>query len=186
MIHPNQLYVGLIGFGSDLALYKSKQSCFLNNYSYQHNQLDKVFNPIFDSLFKRLEQILRTRAIKTVLILKENNLWISEKTIPSLNSLKTLILSAHSLSDLKTVEKTILQEMKITSANKIYDLICHALPGIAIKVLKKLPVDLTYNDNTIYFSLEIENKNDSMAESMACYFNTPIKDLELALWHIKK
>ena len=185
MIHPSQLYFNLMNFLSDLTLHDTSENYFIENHSYQHNQLDLMFYPIFEKIFKLLERILRTRAIRTPLILKEKNIWVSEKPIPSLNSIKTLILSVHSLTNLKKIKEIIIREIRIAFLNDIYHLICHALHGISITFLKNLPIDLIRDENTIYFALEIKNKDCSLAQPIACYFNTAINDIEMAFWHIQ-
>jgi len=185
-VHPNQLYICMLEFLSELELHNIHGYNLFESYPYQHNRLYEVFSFLFNRIFKLLKRIFQTRAIKTVLTLKKHKLWVSEQAIPPLNLLTALILSIHASGDLKVVERMVLNDMKVAPLNKIHNLICHALPGIPIKALKKLPLDLMHEANIIYFSLEIEDENDSMPQSMACYFSAHIKDFELSLWHIRK
>jgi type VI secretion system protein ImpJ len=182
-VHPKRVYDVMIRLFTDLSFYDINQDLLFNELAYRHDDLEKTFYPLLESIFIVLNKVTQTKALQIRLIEQKKHFWVTEKKIPALCSLEKLILSISATKGLEKIKNYFVHEIIVAPLNKIHHLICHALPGLSIKILKKLPIDLIFEENTLYFEVEIDSKNDLIHQPIACYFNFLVENPKLSLWY---
>lgn len=186
--HPEQLYQQLVSLAGALLTFSLEHDVEAIP-SYQHNQLDRVFPPLFKLIGQLLEASLPSRVIAIDLVHSNGTRWSGRLQDSRLTEESDFYLSvrsslpAHQLLELMPVL------CKVGSVDDVNQIINSALSGVPLKALSHVPAAIPLRLDNQYFALDLTHPAaQSMLAARCCEFYVPrsLPDVSLELFAVLK
>ncbi len=187
-LHPEDFYRNIIKLAGELSTFNEprKPTAFS---LYRHDKLSDSFDDVIGKLKDQLSMLIDPQA--TNLPLKDPKYGIYRALIedPALIENNIFVLAVKANTTAEELRKTFPNQIKISSVEKIRDLIMSGLSGIAITPLPVAPRKIPYHSGFVYFQLDrgsttwSELKNSS---GFALHISGDYSGLELEFWAIKE
>lgn len=188
-LHPEHAYQHMVMLVGELASFSEKR-IMPELAGYRHEDIASTFAPLAH-LIKESLSSLSTKARAFSIPLKEPKYGIYRAilTDPHIVDSATFVLTVSADIPSDELQKNFTNMVKISSIEKIRELIMVSLPGIGMKLLPYMPRELPYHDGFIPFELDRncqawqDLKNSS---GMAIHIGDQVPGLKLQLWAIQR
>ncbi|AWH87224.1 type VI secretion system baseplate subunit TssK [Limnobaculum parvum] len=186
--HPERLYQQLVSLAGALLTFSLEHDVEAIP-SYQHDQLDRVFPPLFKLIGQLLEASLPSRVIAIDLVHSNGTRWSGRLQDSRLTEETDFYLSvrsslpAHQLLELMPVL------CKVGSPDDVNQIINSALSGVPLKALSHVPAAIPLRLDNQYFALDLTHSAaQSMLAARCCEFYVPrsLPDVSLELFAVLK
>lgn len=186
-LHPEDLYRQLVQLSGEMCTFFDPRT--VQRFpAYQHDKMADSFDSVIATLKEQLATIIDARAIN--LPLKEPRYGIYRSVIqdPQLLEKSNFYLAIKADMSSEELRRAIPNQIKITSVEKIRDLIMQQLPGVPVQPLPVAPRQLPYHQGFIYFELDRNNPAfNELRQSSAVAFHISgnYTGLEMEFWAVK-
>lgn len=187
-IHPEYFYRLLIQLCGELMTFTDASRLPKEFLRYDHFDMTECFQRLFKQLRIALSTVLTPKAVsiqleslpygvKTAIINDQDLLYKAEFI---------LAVSARMPEDL--LRKQFVQQIKITTPDKIRQLVSIQLPGIELRPLAMAPRQLPYHAGYTYFYLDVngdEWREVQKSHAIAFHVSGEFPELDMQLWAIR-
>jgi len=189
MLHPHELYRLFLMMAGELATFSHKSKRPQPFPPYEHAQLQETFAPLMESLRKSLSTVIESKAIPLPLVLKNFGIRVAAINDRSLIGSAQFILAAKAEMESDRMRQLMPNVCKISSVEKIRQLVNLQLPGIRLIALPVAPPQIPFHANYTYF--ELDRTSDHWTElknsgGFALHAGDGFPGLELEFWAIRE
>lgn len=187
-IHPEYLYRLLIQLCGELMTFTDASRLAKTFFRYDHFDMTECFQRLFKQLRVALSTVLTPKAVS--IQLESHQYGVKSAVINDQDLLykAEFILAVSARVPEELLRKQFIQQIKITTPDKIRQLVSVQLPGIKLKALSAVPRQLPYHSGYTYFHLDT-NSDDWLdvqkSHSIAFHVSGDFPDLDMQLWAIR-
>lgn len=186
-LHPEDFYLDLAGLLGELMTFtaSSRLSCPLDVYD--HRNLTETFKTLLPEVEKALHTVLSPRAISLPLHLRDG-IWQADIHDATLLQSATFVLAVAAKMESTPLQRQFVQQSKISSPEKIRNMVSVQIPGIPLRTLAVAPRQLPYHNGYSYFELDRSGAawaDVVAAGSVALHVSGTFPDLNMQLWAIR-
>ncbi|WP_297327549.1 type VI secretion system baseplate subunit TssK [uncultured Bartonella sp.] len=187
-VHPERLYELLAGAAGELATFTHEGRLPDSWPIYNHESPQICFHPLIASLRKSLSVMLEPNAI--ALPLKKLKYGILTSPISERKIIETcvFVLAVKAAMPLDKLSKIFPSQVKISSIEKIRELVQSHLPGVKVQALPTAPRQLPYHADYTYFLLDHNSigwKEIIKSSGFAFHIAGEFPELEMQFWAIR-
>lgn len=186
-LHPEEFYLDLAGLLGELMTFTepSRLPCPLNVYD--HRNLTDTFNTLLPEVKRALHTVLSPRAVNLPLHLRDG-IWQADVHDPVLLQSATFVLAVAAKMETLQLQRQFIQQSKISSPEKIRNMVSVQIPGIPLHTLMVAPRQLPYHAGFSYF--ELDKSGTAWADvaatgAVALHVSGSFPDLNMQLWAIR-
>ena len=187
-LHPEEFYRFIIQLAGELSSFSnSRKPKALSPY--QHDKLTDSFDDVMSVLKEQLSTIIDPQAIN--LPLKDPQYGIYRALIDDSSMIENsvFILAVKANISSEEIRTTFPNQIKISSVEKIRDLVMSGMAGINITALPVAPRKLPYHSGFVYFQLNRDSntwQDLKNSKGFALHISGEYSGLELEFWAIKE
>ncbi len=188
-IHPCYLYEIFVQAAGELATFTHEGRLPQLWPAYNHDNLSLCFRPVIDSLRRSLSVMLEPNAIALPLARHKYGVVTSELTDTTLIASCVFVLAVKASVRLEKLTHDFPAQTKVSSIEKIRDLINLHLPGVTLQPMPAAPRQLPYHAGFTYFMLDSNSQGwrDLVGSSgFAFHIAGEFPDLEMQFWAIRQ
>lgn len=186
-LHPEDLYLDLAGLLGELMTFTepSRLPCPLDVYD--HRNLTETFRTLLPEVTRALHTVLSPRAVNLPLHLRDG-IWQADVHDSALLQSATFVLAVAAKMQTDQIQRQFIQQSKISSPEKIRNMVSVQIPGIPLHTLMVAPRQLPYHSGFSYF--ELDKNGAAWAEvvasgAIALHVSGNFPDLNMQLWAIR-
>ncbi|MDR0218893.1 MAG: type VI secretion system baseplate subunit TssK [Enterobacteriaceae bacterium] len=188
VLHPLHLYTELLQTCGELRTFTDPSRLPENLAPYEHNNLTKCFQQVMHAIRDSLNVVLTPRA--TNIILKQSDGGIRVATLHDNDLLRKaeFVLAISASTPQEQLRRQFVQQTKVTTMERIRDLVSVQLPGVPLVPLSAAPRQLPYHSGYTYFRLDQKSpawKEIQAGNSIAFHVSGDFPDLDMQLWAIR-
>ncbi|MGY3572079.1 type VI secretion system baseplate subunit TssK [Vibrio paucivorans] len=187
-LHPERLFESLAGVSGELATFTDESRLPPSIPSYNHDMPTETFWPLIRYLRQSLSIVLEPRAVAIQLDKRKYGLMVAPLQDPQLLGSAEFIVAVKAKMPLEEIKRLFSQQTKVSSVEKIRDLISLQLPGIPLTPLPVAPRQLPYHAGYTYYQLDKTSAAWNALESssgFAFHIAGVFEDLELQFWAVR-
>ncbi|UXN05040.1 MULTISPECIES: type VI secretion system baseplate subunit TssK [unclassified Bartonella] len=187
-IHPERLFELFAGAAGELATFTHEGRLPEIWPVYSHEEPHICFHPLIASLRRSLSVMLEPNAIALPLQKHKYGVLTSPISDSELIETCSFVLAVRAAMPLDRLAKTFPSQVKISSIEKIRELVQHHLPGVVLQPLATAPRQLPYHAEYTYFFLDHHSsgwKNIIKSSGFAFHIAGEFPDLEMQFWAIR-
>lgn len=186
-LHPEDFYRDLIALYGELVTFTEESRLPEKLAQYQHENLTETFGVAMQRLRKALGTLIAPRAVNLPFS-HTDGIYVALINEVSLLQSATFVLAVKSQLPHEALQRQFVQQSKISSVERIRNVVSVQVPGVPLVVLHTAPRQIPYHANYVYFSLdksapgwaEIMKQN-----SLAMHVSGSFPELDLQLWAIR-
>lgn len=185
--HPCQVFEQWLKLYGDLSTFK-KDKMSLDLPVYHHDELNTCFENLVQHLREVLSIVLEQKSILIPLELRDEATRVAiTPDITLLNSCN-FVLAVNASVPAEVLRQRLPATIKISSVEKIKELVAYHLPGIKVQALATAPRELPYHAGFSYFEIDKSSElwqdlEDS--SGLAIHLAGDFPDLQMECWAIK-
>lgn len=186
-LHPEMFYLDLAGLLGELMTFTepSRLPCPLDVYD--HRNLTETFKTLLPEVKRALHTVLSPRAVNLPLHLRDG-IWQADVHDSTLLQSATFVLAVAAKMETQQLQRQFIQQSKISSPEKIRNMVSVQIPGIPLHTLMVAPRQLPYHAGFSYF--ELDKSGAVWAEvvatgAVALHVSGNFPDLNMQLWAIR-
>ncbi|PHM73091.1 type VI secretion system baseplate subunit TssK [Xenorhabdus kozodoii] len=188
VLHPLHLYTELLQTCGELRTFTDATRLPGNVLAYDHHNLTDSFHDVMHAIRDALNVVLTPRA--TSIALKQNEGGIRVATLHDNDLLRKaeFVLAISASTPQEQLRRQFVQQTKVTSMERIRDLVSVQLPGVPLIALSAAPRQLPYHSGYTYFRLDQKSpawKEIQQGNSIAFHVSGDFPDLDMQLWAIR-
>jgi type VI secretion system protein ImpJ len=188
LLHPEQLFVAMLALAGDLSTFGNERRRVPAYPEYQHDSLEKSFQPLMADLRRCLSMVLQRSAVPIALQVQAHG--VRQAVVPDRNLLKSagFVLAVNAQMPADTLRARFPSQAKFGPVERLPDLVNLALPGITLRPMPVAPRQIPYHAGFNYFELERGGEMWQQLEhsaGLAMHIAGEFPGLELELWAIK-
>ncbi|MBY0462871.1 MAG: type VI secretion system baseplate subunit TssK [Alphaproteobacteria bacterium] len=134
--------------------YLSKSRKPDSNFLYYHNDFNKTFDPLAESLREYLSHTIQQKVFSLLLKQESSNLWSTTIFDKDLLDEADFVIAVSADIPSEELHQQLPSQLKIGSIDGIHDLITYAIPGINLTLLSVVPRRMPYFAGHVYFLLD--------------------------------
>ncbi|WP_392384708.1 type VI secretion system baseplate subunit TssK [Marinomonas primoryensis] len=187
-LHPERLYETLSSICGELATFTDESRLSPELLGYNHDMPSDSFWQVIRNLRQSLSVVLEPRAVSIRLDHRKYGLMVATVNDTQLIENAEFILAVKADMPLEELRKLFSQQTKVSSVEKIRDLISHQLPGIPVISLPVAPRQLPYYSGYTYYRLDKSSNAWAMLKGSAGFaFHVAgaFEGLDLQFWAIR-
>lgn len=187
-LHPEPLYHQLVQICSELMTFTDDTRLGPIHVPYDHDNLTVSFQNLIIMTRQSLSIVLTPKAVSIPLSEEAIGLYIAVINDQKLLESAQFVLAVKSAMPEERLRKLFAQQTKITSPDKIRDLVTVQIAGVPITPLAAAPRQLPFHAGYTYFSLDIkasEWKSVLKAQSIAFHISGVFPELDMQLWAVR-
>ncbi|EKO3590712.1 type VI secretion system baseplate subunit TssK [Vibrio metschnikovii] len=187
-LHPERLFECLASVCGELATFTDESRLPPTIPSYNHEMPSQSFQPLIRSLRQSLSIVLEPRAVSIQLDKRKYGLMVAPIHDPQLIESAEFIIAVKARMPLDELRRLFTQQTKVSSVEKIRELISLQLPGIPITALPVAPRQLPYHAGYTYYQLDKTSSAWAMlahSSGFAFHVAGAFDDLDLQFWAIR-
>ena len=187
--HPRELHGDCLRLAGDLATLSTTARRPPEFPPYRHDDLNRTFTPVFDSLRGMLTSVLEQNAIQLDLVNRNHGVRTAVVTDMELARTGTFVLAVNAQVPGEQLRQRFPAQTKIGPPEKLRDLVNLQLPGIGLRSLPVAPRQLPFHAGYFYFELDRGGELWKPIEqngNVAMHISGDFPGLELELWAIRK
>lgn len=186
--HPLSVYELLASLRSELATFVLKERFSETFYEYLHDNPAASLNPLFSDIKSYLSVVTNTKVVPLPVVAHQYGVYTAQVNDSSLYSSAEFIIAikAHLQPDL--LKTQFIQQTKISSIEKINQLIHLQLPGVPVNALPVAPRYLPYHSGFMYFQLDKTSpywENLLTSSGFGFHITGNYPGLEIEFWAIR-
>ncbi len=187
-VHPERLYEAFGMAAGELASFTHESRLPEQWPAYNHDEPQISFDPLIASLRRSLSVMLEPNALTLPMIKHKYGLMTAPVSDTALISSCVFVLAVKAAVPLDRLAKIFPSQVKVSSIEKIRDLINLHLPGITLQPMPTAPRQLPYHAGYTYFLLDHNSAgwaNMQSASGFAFHVAGDFPDLEMQFWAIR-
>lgn len=187
-IHPKELYKMFSGAAGELATFTHEQRMPSAWPAYHHEEPQICFDPVINSLRQSLSTIFEANAIALPLNKQKYGIITSPVSDRSLLDSAIFVVAVKASIELEELAKSFPAQTKVSSIERIRDLIHLHLPGVVLQRMPSPPRQLPYHAGFSYFQLDANSAGWQYIENasgFAFHIAGDFADLQLQFWAIR-
>ena len=180
-------YLDLAGLLGELMTFteSSRLPCPLDVYD--HRNLTETFKTLLPEVKRALHTVLSPRAVNLPLHLRDG-IWQADIHDSALLQSATFVLAVAAKMETQQLQRQFIQQSKISSPEKIRNMVSVQIPGIPLHTLMVAPRQLPYHAGFSYF--ELDKSGPAWADvaatgAVALHVSGSFPDLNMQLWAIR-
>ena len=186
-LHPEAFYLDLAGLLGELMTFTepSRLPCPLDVYD--HRNLTETFSTLLPEVKRALHTVLSPRAVNLPLHLRDG-IWQADVHDSTLLQSATFVLAVAAKMETLQLQRQFIQQSKISSPEKIRNMVSVQIPGIPLHTLMVAPRQLPYHAGFSYFELDKSGTvwaDVVAAGAVALHVSGSFPDLNMQLWAIR-
>lgn len=188
LLHPERLYTITVSLAHELATFGEERRLAQAFTAYDHDDLQRTFQPVMLQLRLALSRVLDPTAIQ--IELHDRKYGVRVAIIPDSELLRTatFILAVNAQMPGEQLRARFPTQVKIGPVEKIRDLVNLQLPGVTLRALPVAPRQIPFHAGFNYFELDTKNELWTMLEragGLAMHISGQFPGLELEFWAIR-
>jgi type VI secretion system protein ImpJ len=187
-LHPETLYVELLGLMGELATFTTAQKRPLDTIAYDHEDLYSCFHPVMNNLGKHLSAVLEQSAISLPVEARQFGIFVSPISDRSLLTQARFVLAVNADMPIEELRSHLVNHIKIGSVESIRDLVNNQLPGVAIASMPVAPREIPYHAGFLYFELDRRGeqwKSLNTSGGFSFHISGDFPKLNIEFWAIR-
>ncbi len=187
-LHPERLYELLSSMCGELATFIDESRLPPELSGYNHDMPSDSFWQVIRYLRQSLSVVVEPRALSLQLQKRKYGLMVAPIHDEKLIESAEFVLSVKADMPLDELRSLFSQQTKVSSVEKIRDLISHQLPGIPVIPLPVAPRQLPYHSGYTYYQLDKTSAAWKMLENssgFAFHVAGAFEGLDLQFWAIR-
>jgi len=187
-IHPERMFETLVGAAGELATFTHASRLPEPWPVYTHEEPHLCFQPLITSLRRSLSVMLEPNAVALPLQKHKYGILTAPVMDPTLIDTCAFVLAVRAAMPLERLTKTFPSQVKISSIEKIRELVTSHLPGVTLAALATAPRQLPYHADYTYFLLDHNSggwKHIVKSSGFAFHIGGEFPDLNIQFWAIK-
>lgn len=187
-VHPEALYQALLMLLGDLATFSSDSKRPALDNRYQHSDQGVCFRGLMQGIRQVLSMVLEQHAVELQLEARQYGIFVSQIKDLSLLDSASFVLAANANCDGEGLRQRLPSHLKVSSVERIRQLVNLHLPGIRIRPLPVAPRQIAFHANKSYFILEPSPEDLAQLKRSAGFaFHVcgDFAELELNFWAIR-
>lgn len=186
-LHPEDFYLDLAGLLGELMTFTdpARQPCPLDIYD--HRNLTNTFKTLLPEVKRALHTVLSPRAVNLPLYLRDG-IWQADVHDVTLLESATFVLAVSAKMPVDQIQRQFIQQSKISSPEKIRNMVSVQIPGIPLHTLMVAPRQLPYHSGFSYFELDKSSPawpEVAASGGVALHVSGHFPDLNMQLWAIR-
>ncbi|WP_293268912.1 type VI secretion system baseplate subunit TssK [Neptunomonas sp.] len=187
--HPESFYQFAVSMAGEMATFTATNKIAPEFDIYQHDNLQKTFAPVFESLRQSLSMVLEQTAVSIPLQERKYGIRVAIVSDESLLQQASFVLAVSSDTPAEDVRQRFPAQVKIGPTEQIRQLVNVQLPGIRIRPMPVAPRQIPYHTGYVYF--ELEKSGDlwgqlNVSGGVAIHIGGEFPNLKLELWAIRQ
>lgn len=187
-LHPERLFECLATIAGELATFTDESRLPPKSISYNHDMPTESFWPLIRNLRQSLSVVLEPRAVSIQLDKRKYGLMVAPIQDPQLMDSADFIIAVKARMPMDELRRQFTQQTKVSSVEKIRELISLQLPGIPLVVLPVAPRQLPYHAGYTYYQLDKTSSEWEMlshSSGFAFHVAAAFEELDLQFWAIR-
>jgi type VI secretion system protein ImpJ len=187
-VHPERLFETFASAAGELATFTHDGRLPEAWPPYNHESPHLCFDPVIASLRRSLSVVLEPNAIALPLEKHKYGLMTAPVSDRSLIQSCVFVLAVRAAVPLERLAKTFPTQVKVSSIEKIRELINLHLPGVVLQPMPTAPRQLPYHAGYTYFMLDNQSAgwaNVQNSSGFAFHIAGEFPDLEMQFWAIR-
>ncbi|MEL7291001.1 MAG: type VI secretion system baseplate subunit TssK [Pseudomonadota bacterium] len=187
-LHPERLFECLSTVAGELATFTDESRLPPKTVSYNHDMPTESFWPLIRNLRQSLSVVLEPRAVSIQLDKRKYGLMVAPIQDPQLMDSADFIIAVKARMPMDELRRQFTQQTKVSSVEKIRELISLQLPGIPLVALPVAPRQLPYHAGYTYYQLDKTSSAWSMLQhssGFAFHVAAAFEELDLQFWAIR-
>ena len=188
-LHPEEFHVRLLALVGELSTFAESGKRPGEFVPYDHSAQDAVFSNLMSHARQALSMVLEQHAVELPLQQRKYGILVSPIHDRSLIGTATFVLAVRADMDSESLRATIPKQLKISSVERIRDMVRLQLPGIKVRVLPVAPRQIPFHAGKTYFKLEITSEELAQLElsgGFALHVSGTYPGMQLQFWAIKE
>lgn len=187
-LHPERLFECLLSVCGELATFTDESRLPPVLPGYNHDMPGQSFWPLIRNLRQSLSVVLEPRAVSIQLDKRKYGLMVAAIHDPQLIDNAEFIVAVKARMPLDELRRLFTQQTKVSSVEKIRELISLQLPGIPLIALPVAPRQLPYHAGYTYYQLDKTSSAWSKlnySSGFAFHVAAAFDELDLQFWAIR-
>ncbi len=187
-IHPERVYEALASLAGELFTFTDDSRLAPMIPPYNHEYPTAALNELVHALRQSLSIVLEPKAVSLQLQKRQYGLMVASLSDSQLPQQADFILAVKARMPLDQLRKLFVQQTKISSAEKIRELISLQLPGVPLLPLPVAPRQLPYHSGFIYYQLDKSSPSWNAlngASGFAFHVAGSFPELEMQFWALR-
>jgi len=187
VLHPETLYLDLAALLGELMTFTSASRLPCDFDVYDHHDLTKTFHRLLPAVRRELSIVLRPRA-QNLPLSKNDSIYQAMVNDTQLLQEASFVLAVHAQVPHDQLMRQFVQQSKVSSPDKIRNVVSVQVPGIQLVPLSSAPRQLPYHANYIYFSLDKTGKawaDVLSSNAIALHVSGTFPALDMQLWAVR-
>ncbi|WP_431222852.1 type VI secretion system baseplate subunit TssK [Serratia sp. L9] len=188
VLHPQDFYSHLVQTCGELRTFTDESRLAGSFLIYNHDDLTSCFQPLFQALRQVFSTVLTPRAISIQLHSQPNGIRTAAINDRDLLRTADFVLAVRAQIPQEQLRRQFVQQTKITSMEKIRELVSVQLPGVPLVALSAAPRQLPYHSGYTYFMLDRQSpawKEIQQSNAIAFHVSGDFPELDMQFWAIR-
>ncbi|MFW0767432.1 type VI secretion system baseplate subunit TssK [Trabulsiella odontotermitis] len=188
LLHPEIFYTHLVQGCGELMTFTDESRLPGTFPVYNHDNLTETFLPLILLMRQALSTVLTPRAISIQLRMQAHGIRVATINERELLSSAEFILAIRAQLPQEQLRRQFIQQTKITSIDRIRDLVSVQLPGVPLVALSAAPRQLPYHSGYTYFMLDKQSpawKDVLQSNAIAFHVSGEFPELDMQFWAIR-
>jgi type VI secretion system protein ImpJ len=189
MVHPERLYEALASMAGELATLTRPERKIARFPSYDHENLQLTFEPVFDALRSMMAAVFDRSAVQLPLEAAGPGAYLSTITDHNLYKTGYFYLAVNAATPLDEIRARFPAIAKIGPVQKMRAIVESALPGVPLRHTPTPPPQLRVLPGYVYFELDrgVPDWRDfASAPGLGLHVAGDWPALKLELWCVKR
>ncbi len=187
-LHPERLYQTLNTICGELATFTDESRMPPKFVAYKHEVPSESFKSLMSKLRQSLSIVLEPRAVSIQLQKRRYGLMVAPIQDKTLLESADFILAVRARMPQDELRRLFVQQIKVSSVEKIRELISFQLPGVPVNSLPVAPRQLPYHAGYTYFQLDKTSEEWRMLKDsggFAFHVAGEFEELDMQFWAIR-
>lgn len=188
VMHPQDFYCQLVQTCGELRTFTDESRLAGTFPVYNHDNLTDSFQPLFLAMRQTLSTVLAPRAISIQLHVQAHGIRVANIGDNDLLRSADFVLAVRAQIPQEQLRRQFVQQTKITSLEKIRELVSVQLPGVPLVALSAAPRQLPYHSGYTYFMLDRQSpswKDIQQSNAIAFHVSGEFPELDMQFWAIR-
>ncbi|NDJ57422.1 type VI secretion system baseplate subunit TssK [Enterobacteriaceae bacterium 4M9] len=187
-LHPETFYQQLVQSCGELMTFTDESRLPGTFPIYNHDNLTDTFHPLILMVRQALSTVLTPRAISIQLRQQAHGIRVATINEHELLNSADFVLAIRAQIPQEQLRRQFVQQTKVTSLERIRDLVSVQLPGVPLVPLSAAPRQLPYHSGYTYFMLDRQSpawKDVQQSNAIAFHVSGDFPELDMQFWAIR-